>query len=121
MFDACVPAQHGPPPHVHHREDESFYVLEGEFEFMVAGETIHARPGDTIYGKRDIPHTFRCVSETTGRMIITVAPAGLENFFAEVGTELAGPDADPVPPAPDEIQRLLAAAPRYGLEILIPG
>ncbi len=121
MFDFHCPSQHGPPPHVHHREDEAFYVLEGEFDFSIDGQTVHAKPGDTIFGKRDIPHTFRCVSETAGRMIVTVAPAGLENFFAEVGVELPTPDSAPLPPPPDEIQRLIAAAPRYGLELLIPG
>lgn len=120
MFDFHVPSQHGPPPHVHHREDEAFYVLEGEFQFTVAGESIRLGPGGFLYGKRDIPHTFRCVSESTGRMMCVVSPSGLEKFFEEVGTPLAGPDAEPVPPTPADIQRLFEAAPRYGMEILAP-
>jgi hypothetical protein len=108
MFDFHVPPHHGPPPHIHHREDEFFYVLEGEFEFNVAGEIHRLGAGQTIIG------------ETTGRMICTVCPAGLENFFDEVGTVLAGPDADPVPPAESDIQKLIATAPRYGMEVLPP-
>ena len=120
MMEFLVPPQHGPPPHVHHREDEVFYVLEGEFTFTVAGRTIHATAGQTLYGRRDVPHTFKNTGDKAGRMIVVVAPAGLEKFFAEIGTPLASPQAAPVEPTPADIQRLLAAAPRYGLEILAP-
>ena len=120
MFDFYVPSQHGPPPHVHHREDEVFYILEGEFDFHVAGQTYRLEPGQTIFGKRDIPHSFQCVSPTPGRMIVTVSPAGLEKFFEEVGTELAGPDAEPITATQVELQNMFAAAPRFGLELLIP-
>ena len=53
-------------------------------------------------------------------MIVVIAPAGLEKFFAEIGTPLDSPDADPVEPTPADIQRLLATAPRYGLEVIAP-
>ena len=84
-MEFLVPPHHGPPPHVHRREDEVFYVLEGEFEFTVAGQTIRATAGQTLYGKRDVPHTFKNVGDKAGRMIVVVAPAGLEKFFAEIG------------------------------------
>ena len=120
MMEFLVPPQHGPPPHVHHREDEVFYVLEGEFTFTVAGRMIRATAGQTLYGKRDVPHTFKNTGDKEGRMMIVVAPAGLEKFFAEIGTSLASPQAAPIEPTPADIQRLLAAAPRYGLEVLAP-
>jgi mannose-6-phosphate isomerase-like protein (cupin superfamily) len=75
-----------PPPHVHHREDEVFYVLEGEFTFTVTGRMIRATAGQTLYGQRDVPHTFKNTGDKTGRMMVVVAPAGLEKFFAEIGT-----------------------------------
>jgi hypothetical protein len=105
---------------VHHREDEVFYVLEGEFSFNVSSRMIRAKVGQTLYGKRDVPHTFKNTGDKAGRMIVVVAPAGLEKFFAEIGTPLASPKAAPVEPTPADIQRLRAAAPRYGLEILPP-
>jgi len=120
MMEFLVPPQHGPPPHVHHREDEVFYVIEGEFTFTVAGQTIHATSGQTLYGKRDVPHTFKNTGAKAGRMIVVVTPAGLEKFFAEIGTPLASPQAAPVEPTPADFQRLLAVAPRYGLEIIAP-
>jgi quercetin dioxygenase-like cupin family protein len=121
MFEFVVPPDHGPPPHIHRREDEVFHVLEGTFEFTVAGQRHRLGPGDTLYGERGIAHTFKNVGEGVGRMIAVVAPAGLENFFAEVGTPLPRRDALPIEATSDDIARLLAAAPRYGLEILRPG
>ena len=120
MMEFLVPPQHGPPPHVHHREDEVFYVIEGEFTFTVAGQTIHATAGRTLYGRRNLPHTFKNTGDKAGRMIVVVTPAGLEKFFAEIGTPLASPQAAPVEPTPADFQRLLAVAPRYGLEIIAP-
>jgi quercetin dioxygenase-like cupin family protein len=120
MIEILVPPQHGPPPHVHHREDEVFYVLEGEFTFTVAGQTIHATTGQTLYGKRDVPHTFKNTGNKAGRLLVVITPAGLEKFFAEIGTPLASPQSAPVEPTPADFERLLAAAPRYGLEIIVP-
>lgn len=120
MFEAFVPPQHGPPPHVHHREDEVFYVIEGEFTFIVAGQPVRATAGQTIYGKRDVPHTFKNTGETDGRLIIIVTPSGLERFFMEIGTPLDSPQSAPVEPTATDIERLLAAAPNYGVEILAP-
>src|SRR5262245_21775804 len=75
----------GPPPHIHHREDETFQILEGEYEFMVAGKTIRGTPGTTLFAPRGIPHTYRCVSQTGGKLSVVLTPAGFENFFEQVG------------------------------------
>ncbi|MCE9619670.1 MAG: cupin domain-containing protein [Planctomycetes bacterium] len=117
MIDAYVPPLHGPPLHVHHNEDEVFHVLEGEFTFTVAGLTMLVKAGQTIFGKRNVPHTFKNTGSTTGRMILLLSPAGLEKFFAEVGTPLASPQAAAIEPTPSDIKRLMEAARRYGLEI----
>ena len=75
----------GPPPHIHHREDETFQILEGEYEFSVAGKTIRACQGDTLFAPRDIPHTYRYVGKTPGRLLTVITPAGFEGFFEEIG------------------------------------
>ena len=75
-------AKGGPPRHLHHVEDEFFYVLEGEYRVEVAGQlhTLHA--GDSLLGPRGIPHAFAFVGSTPGRLLITYAPAGrMEEFF----------------------------------------
>ena len=66
------------------------------------------------------PHSFKNESGTPARMLITVAPAGIERMFFEVGVPVAEGVTTAAPPGEDEIARLLAAAPRYGIEILPP-
>jgi mannose-6-phosphate isomerase-like protein (cupin superfamily) len=118
LFEAWVSPGGGSPPHVHSREDELFYVVEGEFEFVVDGTPIRLASGGSLFGRRGVPHHFRNVGERPGKLIIAATPAGLEHFFAEIGTRLDGPESDPMPPSHADVERLLAAAPRYGLEIL---
>lgn len=106
-----LPGQ-GPPPHVHRAEDETFQVLEGEYEFLVAGETLRAPVGTTLFAPRDVPHTYRCVSETPGLLMCAITPSGFEGFFEEVGAMTAEQQQD--------IPRVLEIAGKYGLEILPP-
>lgn len=102
----------GPPPHVHHREDETFLILEGDYEFMVAGETIPAKAGDTLFAPRGIPHTYHCTSKGGGKLSVVLTPAGFEDFFAEIGAMS--------PQQQQEIPRVIEMAKRYGLEFLPP-
>jgi quercetin dioxygenase-like cupin family protein len=118
VFEAFVPPGSGPPLHVHHRDDEFFHVIDGEFEFTVAGATSRVGAGEVIIARREIPHAFKNVGATPGRMIITVTPAGLENFFAEVGIRLRSRRDTPVPPSPGDIAKLMQATPKYGLELI---
>jgi quercetin dioxygenase-like cupin family protein len=117
-FEALVPPGGGPPPHVHTREAESFYVLEGEVTFRAGDETVRAVAGTFVHLPPGLAHSFKNESGAPARMIITVTPAGLEEMFFEVGTELAEGATTALPPTHEEIERLLAAAPRYGVEIL---
>lgn len=98
VFEAFVPPGGGAPPHLHHREDEVFLVVDGEFEFTVAGVARRVGAGEAVFARREVPHHFKNVGATSGRMIITVTPAGLENFFAEIGTPLQSRQQAPVPP-----------------------
>jgi quercetin dioxygenase-like cupin family protein len=109
----------GPPPHVHRREDEIFCVLEGEHEVSIGERTIRADAGTIVYGPRNVPHAYKNVGTTSGRILGFVAPAGLEGFFEEVGEEATN-ESSPPPFGQEEIERLLAAAPKYGIEMLPP-
>lgn len=72
----------GPPRHLHHGEDEWFYVIEGDYLVEVGGKLHHLKTGDSVLGPREVPHAFAFVGETTGRFLITYAPAGkMEEFF----------------------------------------
>ena len=108
------------PPHIHHREDEIFYVLEGEVVFSVRDRIIKGTPGTMIFLPRDVRHSFTIESEQY-RMLILVTPAGFEAWFREFSVPaqtLTLPPANE--PAYGEVQRMLEAAPRYGLEFMLP-
>lgn len=119
MWEALVPPGGGPPPHIHSREDEAFYVLEGEITFQIGQESVVARPGYFANMTPGTLHAFKNESDRPARMIISVAPAGLEKMFFEVGRALAPGEAPPRPTAED-IGKLLHAAPRYGVTIMPP-
>ena len=101
----------GPPPHIHHREDETFQVLEGEYEFMCGGKTFTASKGATIFAPRGVPHAYRYVGQTPGRLMVTMTPAGFEGFFEEIGA---------LSPQQQEIPRVIEIGKKYGLEFLPP-
>jgi len=114
-----APRGHGSPLHVHHNEDEWFYVLSGELTFWVDGQVITATDGSFVYGPRDVPHTFTVTSEEA-RFLLVIEPAGFENFLralSEPAESLTLPPASVEPPAMDA---MMAAAAEYGLEILGP-
>jgi quercetin dioxygenase-like cupin family protein len=121
LWEALVPPGGGPPPHVHSREEEGFYVLDGEITFTVAGERVVAKAGTFANMPVGTPHSFKNESDRPARMLISVAPAGLEQMFFEVGVPLAEGAATAPPPTRDELEKLLAVAPGYGIEILLPG
>lgn len=120
LFEATVGPGGGPPPHVHQREEEGFYVLEGEITFTVGTERIMAGPGTFANMPVGTPHTFKNETDRPAKMLISVVPAGLEQMFFEVGRPVEPESVSAPPPSPEEIGRLLEAAPRYGIELL-PG
>jgi quercetin dioxygenase-like cupin family protein len=120
MFEAIVPPGGGPPPHVHSREEESFLILEGEITIAVGDTRIVATAGTFANMPVGSLHSFKNTTDKTARMIITVAPAGLEKMFLEVGQPVKLGETPP-PPSKAEIEKLLAVAPKYGVEIRVPG
>jgi mannose-6-phosphate isomerase-like protein (cupin superfamily) len=118
LFEVTTQPGAGPPPHVQHREDESFYVLEGEYEFLDNGRTLRAEAGSLLYVPKGTLHAHKNVGEGAGRMLVTQTPGGLyEHFFEEVGKPAVG-DAGPLvfDDHPD-VRRIVALAAQYGIEI----
>ena len=105
-----------PPPHIHHREEETFYVLEGEMTFSVGGKTIKATPGTMVCLPRDVVHSFVIDSEQL-RALILLTPAGFEGWFKEFSVPA---QAMTLPPADEpgyrDVQKMLDAASQYGIE-----
>lgn len=120
MWEAIVPPGGGPPPHVHSREEEGFYVLEGEISFQLGDERIVTKAGTFLNMPVGTPHGFKNESHAPARMLISVAPAGLEQMFFEFGVPLLQGATTAPPPTRAEIDKLLEVAPRYGIEIRLP-
>jgi quercetin dioxygenase-like cupin family protein len=120
LFEAIVPPGGGPPPHVHSREEEGFYILEGEFTFTIDGKPLVATAGMFANMPVGTPHSFKNESNHPAKMLISVAPAGLEKMFFEVGVPLAEGATTALPPTKEEIEKLLAIASKYGIEIRLP-
>lgn len=102
----------GPPPHLHQREDETFQILEGEYEWTVGGEKFIAQQGATIFAPRGIAHTYRYLGKTPGRLMCVITPAGFEGFFEEVGAMS--------PQQQQDIPRVIELGRKYGLEFPRP-
>lgn len=79
-----VDPEAGPPPHIHHLEEEQFYVLEGELTYSVGGQIFEVRTGDFIHIPRGTVHSFKNGSRPS-RLLATFTPAGIERFFRAVG------------------------------------
>lgn len=120
MIDALIPPGGGPPPHIHRQEEESFFVLEGEICFYLGDERTVAGPNTFVNVPIGTLHRFKNESDRPARMLLTVAPAGIEKMFLEVGKVLTDPEEQPQPPTEEEIHKLLEVAPRYGVEIHLP-
>ncbi len=107
-----------PPLHVHRRDDEVFYVLEGRMTVFVGDGTVELEAGAAAFAPRGVPHVYR-VDSDVARWLAIAAPAGFEAFVREVG-EPAGADDLPPPGRPVDPAALAGAAERYGIEILGP-
>jgi steroid delta-isomerase-like uncharacterized protein len=106
-----MPVGFASPYHTHHREDESFYVLEGAIAFVCGVKWLTAGPGMFVYGPREIPHGFKVIGHSPARMLIMCTPAGFERFVLEQTTPIAEP-----PSAPD-MGKLMMLAAKYGIDI----
>lgn len=102
----------GPPPHIHTNEDETFQILEGEYEWTVGGKTFIASKGVTIFAPRGVPHTYRYLGKTPGRLMCVITPAGFEGFFEQIGGLEMHQQQD--------IPRVMEIAKTFGLQILPP-
>ena len=120
LFEALVSPGGGPPPHVHSREEEGFYILEGEIAFTIDGKRVVATPGMFANMPVGTPHSFKNETNKPAKMLATVAPAGLEKMFMEIAVPLAEGTTTALPPTKEDIEKLLAIAPRYGIEITLP-
>ena len=109
------------PLHVHHRDDEAFWILEGDVTFEVGGETIEASAGDYVFGPRGIPHRFT-VGDQGCRMLFIMVPGGMEELVRATSEPAASRTLPPPPdeePSAEELDGLKAVVRQRGYELLI--
>jgi quercetin dioxygenase-like cupin family protein len=119
VIEQIAPLGAGSPLHVHHREHEWFYVIEGELTFWVGGETTVAPAGSFVFGPKGIPHTFM-VSSEQARFLLVAEPAGFDRFMRAAGEPAPRPEIPPAPTEAPDVAALTALAAEYGIEITGP-
>lgn len=117
LFENSSAGHSATPVHVHAIEDETIYMMEGEMQVVIAGETRTMRPGEAIFLPRRIPHQLMVVSGKPVRYLLVCTPAGFDGFVTE-GGRLMSADEPVEPPTAADIARLTAAAPRFGITLL---
>jgi quercetin dioxygenase-like cupin family protein len=108
------------PAHIHHREEECFYLQEGTLTIQVGGKTYTASAGDFICLPRGVEHSFENTGNVDAKVLLIVAPAGLETFFREAFYPVEDRSAAMPLMTEEFIARVLEAAPKCGLEFLPP-
>jgi quercetin dioxygenase-like cupin family protein len=119
VTELVLPEASSPPLHVHHREDEAFYVLEGQLTCRAGDQVLTATAGSFVWLPRDLPHTFR-VDSPTARILSLCVPGGFEEFFAAIGRPAAQLTLPPAPEEPPDMEALVGHARPYAVEFLGP-
>ncbi len=118
LVESWIAPGFSPPLHVHHREDEAFYVLEGELTMRCGERTFRAGAGAFVFLPRDVPHSFVVEGDTPARMLTLLSPGGGEGVFIDGGRR---PKHDGLPPAePPDIEALRRVSAHYGADIVGP-
>jgi quercetin dioxygenase-like cupin family protein len=120
LIEVLEPEGEG-PLHVHHREDEGFFILKGELTFRIGEETIKASAGSFLFGPKDVPHTYT-VDSGPAKLLFILSPPGFEGFVyatSEPAKERTLPPAPEGPPGEEEMEQLRAVARQYGGELLV--
>lgn len=120
IWHATIHPGGGPPPHVHTREHEAFYILRGNLSAFDQGERVVVGPGSLIILPKDSLHWFKNETDEPVEMLILISPGGTEEMFRQFGAPWPSTERPPLP-TPEEIARLIAVAPNFGIELHLPG
>ena len=104
----------GPPPHIHRDADESFYVLEGVFDFVLGADAFSAGPGSFVHLPKGIVHVHKAGGGAAARALVIQSPAGVERFIEELGVPIV--DGSTLPEARD-VDRIVSVARKHGIEV----
>jgi quercetin dioxygenase-like cupin family protein len=121
VMDSLARSGDSPPYHIHHTEDECFFLLEGELVLLIDGETKRVLPGETHQAPKGVPHTYRVVSERA-RWLVVTTHGDFERFVREASRPADSAELPPPagPPTPEQEKTLAELALRHGIELIGP-
>lgn len=121
LFEVTTRPGTGPPPHIHHREDEAFYVLEGDYDFLIGGKTLRVGADSLLYVPKGTLHAHRAIGGGEGRMLLTQTPGGsYERFFEAVGKPAEHEGRPLASESQPDMRRIVQIAAEHGIEIPVP-
>ena len=119
LLEALVLPEAGPPPHAHHGEEETFFLLEGRMVFAIGDQTYDAEPGAAVYVPRSTTHSYRNIGDGPAKMLFMYSPAGMEGMFPEIGKPgrrgVVGPPLDPA-----DLVAMASVAAKYNFTLITP-
>jgi quercetin dioxygenase-like cupin family protein len=118
IVEVTCPPGYEAPLHVHHREDEAFWILEGDATVQVGDRRIEASAGDYAFGPRDVPHRYT-VGEAACRMLFICTPGGFEDLVRDMSEPAASRTLPPAPEGEPDMERMQAIANKHGCELLV--
>jgi mannose-6-phosphate isomerase-like protein (cupin superfamily) len=118
LVEALVPPGNSPALHIHHAEDEIFWIIEGHLTYRCGDETFPAAPGSYVRLPRGVPHTFVVEGDSNARYLILYVPGGAERFFLEAGRPAEGDGLPPRGPMDFELMARISA--KFKMEIVGP-
>jgi mannose-6-phosphate isomerase-like protein (cupin superfamily) len=119
VWEQLLPHRSSPPLHVHHEDDEAWFVLDGSITFRVKDDEFVAEAGSFVWAPRGLPHTFR-VDSPTARVLGLALPAGFDRFVLATGRPAESPTIPPPPDGPPDMGALVGAAREHGMDVLGP-
>jgi quercetin dioxygenase-like cupin family protein len=121
VLEHLLPHGDSPPAHIHHAEDEIFYILDGVFRFQLAENQFEVRKGETVIAPRGVPHTYRVESSYGGRCL-TVTSGGFERFVRAISRQATREDLPEPAEAPtaESMRAIVEAARNCGIEFVGP-
>lgn len=121
LLEQLAPPGFGPPLHVHHREDEPFFVLEGRVRFRCGDREFLMESGGYVFLPKGVPHAFRIEGSTPARLLQMTLPPGFERFVQEIGVPAPSRSLPPPGPVPAGlIDRLVSLGPKYDFSVVGP-
>jgi quercetin dioxygenase-like cupin family protein len=121
VLESRAPQGESPPLHVHHAEDEAFYVLEGELRFRAGGDELRVGPGESVFAATGVPHTYRVESPDGARWLTITTRGDFERFVRSLSRPAERSELpDRRPPTPGQVQALADAAREHGIDLIGP-